>query len=313
MKVSKQASSKADTVSERSDKNKLASETYRKVKEVEYRKEVIYDKNGMVIEYDDNPKEYRKARKRIQNRESAIRSRYRKKQYFTEIEVRVEQLEEENKRLVTENATLKAEKRLMRDQLEYFKVLVGNMNHTISTKVSSFHNSRDTSSQGESYDEEKDIIVHPDYDVKAGELPHIGNYKRPLNGRRNKPEEDDERLVLSRKDEGTAASTAGLFFLAIIMCVLCFTSLTLTGNGQTQEANKKEFSLENPSRHMMAIQKKHEEDTSFLRVMMWMIFLLSVIVAYFSKITLKEGKFIIQKVLIKCRIIKDTTKKAKYS
>jgi hypothetical protein len=109
-KITEKTVNRTETVSEISSRHQIASETYRKVKEVEYRREMIYDKNGMEINYDQDPDEYKRARKRIQNRESAIRARSRKKNYFTELEVRVERLEEENKRLTTVNAALLAEK-----------------------------------------------------------------------------------------------------------------------------------------------------------------------------------------------------------
>lgn len=312
MKITESATSKTDTVSEKSSRQQMASETYRKVKEVEYRKETIYDKNGMEITYDVDPNEYKKARKRIQNRESAVRSRTRKKWYFTELELRVEYLEEENKRLSTANATLSAEKKLLSEQLDYFKALVGNMNQTFSTRTSNITHTRENSYQGEAYDGVKDVILEPYYDIKDGELPHLGNYKRPMGTRMPALEDDDERLVLSRRNENTLTSTAGLFFVAIVMWVLCFTSLTMTGS-DTSDQEKKEFSLENPSRHMMAIQKKQEETTSFLRVMMWLIFLLSIVLAYISRITFQEGKLVVKTMLVRCRIIKDTLKKTKYS
>lgn len=171
-----------------------------------------------MINYDQDPNEYKKARKRIQNRESAIRSRHRKKQYFTEIEIRLEQVEEENKRLVTQNATLIAEKNLLVSQLEYFKTLVGNLNQHLSTKSSALSHSRDSISHSESYDEEKDIVVDdPDIKIADLELPHLGNYKRP-NTNKSKPDSDkEEKFILSRKSEHKIASTAGLFFVAIVM------------------------------------------------------------------------------------------------
>lgn len=48
----------------------------------------IVDKNG---EYDylENPNEYKKARKRQQNRESAVRSRMRKKEYQDTLEATI--------------------------------------------------------------------------------------------------------------------------------------------------------------------------------------------------------------------------------
>ena len=49
----------------------------------------IVDKNG---EYDylENPNEYKKARKRQQNRESAVRSRMRKKEYQDLLEEQID-------------------------------------------------------------------------------------------------------------------------------------------------------------------------------------------------------------------------------
>lgn len=217
LKVTESATSKTETISEHSSRQQIASETYRKIKEVEYRKEIVYDKNGMALDYDNNPNEYKKARKRIQNRESAIRSRQRKKNYFSELEVQMEELEEENKRLNTENVTLKAEKKLLVDQLEYFKALVGNMNCAFSTKGSNITPSSENSVHNESYDEEKDIIVDKNWEVKEGELPHLGNYKRPNGVKSSETKEEHEKLVLSRKNQNTAASTAGLFFVAVIM------------------------------------------------------------------------------------------------
>lgn len=204
-----------ESTSEKSDR-RIASETYKKVKEVEYRREVIYDKNGMVIEYDEDPNEYKKARKRIQNRESAIRSRNRKKKYFTEVEVKFEELQEENKRLSTENATLKAEKKLLIDQLEYFKGLIGNMNSNFSSKGSTLSYPKDSVSHVSSFDQNDDILADDQFDVKEGELPIIGNYKRPT-AKILIDTESNERLILTRRDDNSVSGTAGLFFLAIVM------------------------------------------------------------------------------------------------
>jgi hypothetical protein len=49
-------------------------------KKKEYLQDSIIDKNG-AYNYLEDPNEYKKARKRLQNRESAVRSRQRKKNY----------------------------------------------------------------------------------------------------------------------------------------------------------------------------------------------------------------------------------------
>lgn len=49
-------------------------------KKREYLQNEIFDKNGK-FSYQEDPSEYKKARKRMQNRESAVRSRMRKRHY----------------------------------------------------------------------------------------------------------------------------------------------------------------------------------------------------------------------------------------
>lgn len=56
------------------DVNKLTN------KKKQYLQDAIIDKNGAYT-YLEDPVEYKKARKRLQNRESAVRSRHRKKTY----------------------------------------------------------------------------------------------------------------------------------------------------------------------------------------------------------------------------------------
>jgi bZIP transcription factor len=57
-------------------------------KKREYLEEAIEDKNGRFC-YEEDPSEYKKARKRMQNRESAVRSRLRKKYHQDELEIKI--------------------------------------------------------------------------------------------------------------------------------------------------------------------------------------------------------------------------------
>ena len=59
-------------------------------KKKEYLQDAIIDKNG-AYSYLDDPLEYKKARKRLQNRESAVRSRQRKKNYQEVLEKQIEE------------------------------------------------------------------------------------------------------------------------------------------------------------------------------------------------------------------------------
>ena len=78
------------------DLNKLTN------KKKQYLQDAIIDKNGAYT-YLDDPVEYKKARKRLQNRESAVRSRHRKKTYQETLEQRIEQLTKENEELKGKN------------------------------------------------------------------------------------------------------------------------------------------------------------------------------------------------------------------
>lgn len=55
----------------------------------------------------NDPVEYKKARKRLQNRESAVRSRHRKKTYQETLEKQIDDLAELNEKVTTQNKKLK--------------------------------------------------------------------------------------------------------------------------------------------------------------------------------------------------------------
>ena len=59
-------------------------------KKKEYLQDAIIDKNG-AYSYLEDPLEYKKARKRLQNRESAVRSRQRKKNYQEVLEKQIDE------------------------------------------------------------------------------------------------------------------------------------------------------------------------------------------------------------------------------
>jgi ribonuclease HII len=76
-------------------------------KKREYLEEAIEDKNGRFC-YEEDPNEYKKARKRMQNRESAVRSRLRKKYHQDELEIKIMELEKIQKEITEQNAGLAA-------------------------------------------------------------------------------------------------------------------------------------------------------------------------------------------------------------
>ena len=71
-----------------------------------------------------DPLEYKKIRKRRQNRESAARSRARKKVQIAQISREIKELEHLKIRLNIENANLKAENEIFKKELEFYKNLI---------------------------------------------------------------------------------------------------------------------------------------------------------------------------------------------
>lgn len=68
-------------------------------KKMEYQEQEIQDKSGK-YNYDDDPIMYKKARKRLQNRESAVRSRTKKKEELEVLQAQISKLKEENATVV---------------------------------------------------------------------------------------------------------------------------------------------------------------------------------------------------------------------
>lgn len=101
-------------------------------KKKQYLQDAIQDKNG-AYSYLDDPIEYKKARKRLQNRESAVRSRQRKKSYQEELENAIDdqneiidKLTRKNKDLLQKNAGLSSENEVLKQQVSYFQETFAN-------------------------------------------------------------------------------------------------------------------------------------------------------------------------------------------
>ena len=67
--------------------------------------------------------EFKRAKKKMQNRESAMRSRMKKKQFYDGVESEYTSLQVENNKLKLDNAALRAENQILKRQLNYFENL----------------------------------------------------------------------------------------------------------------------------------------------------------------------------------------------
>lgn len=80
----------------------------------------LSDDSGEEIRFAPGTEEYRKARKRRQNRESAARSRARKKADYYDLEREIEKLSKENRRLMLENQSLRTENEILKKELSFY-------------------------------------------------------------------------------------------------------------------------------------------------------------------------------------------------
>jgi hypothetical protein len=80
--------------------------------------------NSAEDDFPVNSLEYKKARKRRQNRESAARARARKKITISQVTDEIKDLEVLSDKLTLENAKLKAENDLLKKELEFYKGMI---------------------------------------------------------------------------------------------------------------------------------------------------------------------------------------------
>ncbi|CAD8062815.1 unnamed protein product [Paramecium primaurelia] len=85
--------------------------------------EPIYE-NNIVYRYEDNPEQYKKIRKKLQNRESANRVRGRQKNYVQDMEQELLDIKKENQNLQMLNAKLHAENVVLKQQVEFMQNLI---------------------------------------------------------------------------------------------------------------------------------------------------------------------------------------------
>jgi regulator of replication initiation timing len=101
--------------------------------------------NGAVYRYEDDPNEYKKARKRVQNRISATRVRNKKKTYVEELEGQLSTLKSEVNQLKSTNNVLSTENSLLKQQVSFFEKLFMNKNNTQPQAQPQENNSLDES------------------------------------------------------------------------------------------------------------------------------------------------------------------------
>mmetsp|Transcript_23559 Transcript_23559/g.23305 ORF Transcript_23559/g.23305 Transcript_23559/m.23305 type:complete len:134 (-) Transcript_23559:237-638(-) len=85
------------------------------------RKRLLEDDESL---YPAGTEAYKKARKRRQNRESATRSRARKKIEVNKMDTEISQLTDINQKLTLENTALRAENEILKKELAFYQGMV---------------------------------------------------------------------------------------------------------------------------------------------------------------------------------------------
>lgn len=100
-----------------------------------------------MIRYEDDPVEYKKARKRIQNRISAVKVRGKKKSELEIAQAEVKELRERNSELTLVNSRLEGENNILKERVVFLeKVMLKQEEDKISSYIMTDHASHHSSS-----------------------------------------------------------------------------------------------------------------------------------------------------------------------
>ena len=118
---------------------------------------ILFDsKTGISYNEEEDPVKYRKAKKRIQNRESALRMKKMREGINSKIEEELFHLREDNVRLINENVSLKKEKEFLIEQIKFMQKIIKESNLEFKLKNEhSFDSSSDNNNSNNSSSEEK--------------------------------------------------------------------------------------------------------------------------------------------------------------
>jgi hypothetical protein len=117
---------------ETDDSNEIKNENLLKKTKREKIKEkdnMIKDNLTGIVYYEkDDPINFRKAKKRIQNRESAYRMKKMRENNINKLDEEINRLKEDNIRLINENISLKKEKVFLIDQIKFMQKIIKESN-----------------------------------------------------------------------------------------------------------------------------------------------------------------------------------------
>ena len=132
-----------NSTNENQNKNSFLSKKSKKEKEYG----ILTDsKTGITYNEEDDPINYRKAKKRIQNRESALRMKKMREKGNNQLEEEIIHLKEDNIRLINENISLKKEKEFLIEQIKFMQKIIKESNLEFKLKNEIIDNNIDNNS-----------------------------------------------------------------------------------------------------------------------------------------------------------------------
>ena len=116
--------------SQKKSRVKISEESQKKVKKVKQKEfGILFDsETGISYNEEEDPINYRKAKKRIQNRESALRMKKMRETMNSKLEEELCHLRDDNVRLINENISLKKEKEFLIDQIKFMQKIIKESN-----------------------------------------------------------------------------------------------------------------------------------------------------------------------------------------
>jgi hypothetical protein len=150
---------KNDITNKNPEKNSVLSKKWKRQKEFG----ILTDsKTGITYNEEDDPINYRKAKKRIQNRESALRMKKMRENVSCKLEEEVTHLREDNIRLINENISLKKEKEFLIEQIKFMQKIIKKSNLELKLKNELSDSSDNNSNSSSNEETKKDSVFYYD-------------------------------------------------------------------------------------------------------------------------------------------------------
>ena len=196
------------------------------LKTEQYKHQTIIDQYG-VFEFDKDPEGYKKARKRQQNRESALRARDKRVMKMETVETRLERIKQKSEYLEKENMVLKAEKQQLQDQVKNLMSLLTSFGHNKRFKTGEKEELEDLNNDLKINNLiEMEELSENDDDKIVGSPKHKNPEKTMLKLIRN----NDESMFDENSLSGFLHKGIMLSLTIVICMILCLTGFSLTEN-----------------------------------------------------------------------------------